>query len=83
MAAIARIKSQLFGFFTRLKVVGVSVSVGVGARSWVAVGEMLGVKVGLGKGVSVGGRGVKVAVAGGVTRGSGLPCFHILFLPVM
>jgi len=44
------------------------VAVGDGKRDWVTVGEGLG--VGVGSGVSVGGRGVKVAVAGGVTCSS-------------
>ena len=43
-------------------------AVGDGERNWVTVGEGLGVRVGMG--VSDGGRGVKVAVAGGVTCSS-------------
>lgn len=72
MATTARSKSQLLGLSVRLNADGVSVAVGDGTRSRVAVGEGLGVKVGLGNGVSVGGRGVKVAVAGGVTCSSNL-----------
>lgn len=72
MAATARSQSQLVGFSTRLSAAEVFVAVGVGGRSRVAVGERLGVKVGLVKGVSVNGRGVKVAVAGGVTCSSSL-----------
>ena len=74
MAAMAkaRIKSQLVGFSTKLNTPEVSVAVGVGGRVRVTVGEGLSVSVGLGSRVSVGGRGVKVAVAGGVTCSSSL-----------
>ena len=74
MAAMAkaRIKSQLVGFSTKLNTPGVAVAVGVGGRVRVTVGEGLIVSAGLGSGVSVGGRGVKVGVAGGVTCSSSL-----------
>ena len=60
----------MFGPSASLRAAEVSVAVEVGRKSRVEVGEGLGVA--LGSEVSVGGRGVKVAVAGGVTCSSSL-----------
>ena len=67
-ATTARTKNQLIGFSSWFSAAGVSVLVDDGVRDWVIIGEGLG--VGVGSGVFVGGRGVKVAVAGGVTCSS-------------
>lgn len=70
MAANAKIKSQFPGPPASFDAAEDSVAVIEGGMVSVAVGEGLG--VGVGSGVSEGGRGVKVAVAGGVTCSSSL-----------
>lgn len=73
MTPTASSNSQLFEFFSGFDSARFSMLIGEVRKAWVAVGVRLGVKVGLGNGVSVGGRGVKVAVAGGVTCSSFSP----------
>ena len=57
----------MFGFSSRFNSAEVSLAVDVGKKGWVAVGLRVGLGVRVGSEVSVGGRGVGVLVAGGVT----------------